>query len=152
ASANQPVELYLYPYQVIVQNWPQAWIVNALTGPTPEQKLSQLASVAWQLQGLKDDANFVVDHATAHIPDAQNNTNHNLYPLGSSDAKRQQRIEYMRSRKAWYESQLDGLQAQVRNANCTGSSWPQACDDLYMKWRDFDSTPEYNQFPLRYIS
>jgi hypothetical protein len=111
-----------------------------------------LTTVASDLSGLIDDSRFIIDNSSAHVPDSKNNTQQNLFALGTTDAKRNERLNYLKTRRAWYQSQLDGLRQAVTAAKCDDTTWGAACSALATKWRDFDSSAEYVQFPVRYIS
>lgn len=161
-SSPAVVMLMLQPYSTIATNWPTAWVENPLA-PSPDDKLEWLASAAFTIQGLITDSQHVIDHGHPHIPDVlgYNATGGNLYALGLTDGKRRKNLDYIKSRNAFYRSELTDLQKAFGENKCalagafSASGQPQTiCDRLANHWQNFDAvaSAEYANFPQRYAS
>lgn len=134
---KQTYKLMAVPYEDIVANWP---VTDPLAPLTAEAKLSRLAEAAWGLTALIDDSDFVIQNAK-------------LFALGTTPAKRDGRIAYIKARRAWYQGQLADMRNRAKNCDVDWSGQP-ACESLYNNWKDFEDfvVAEYDQFPIRYVS
>lgn len=136
-GAKQTFKLMAVPYEDIVANWP---VGNPLAPLTSEQKLTKLAEAAWGLTALIDDSDFMVQNAK-------------LFALGTTPAKRDARIAYIKSRRTFYQAQLADMRNRARDCDVDWAGKP-ACESLYNTWKDFEDfvVAEYDQFPMRYVS
>ncbi|WP_096329297.1 hypothetical protein [Nannocystis exedens] len=136
-GAKQTFKLMAVPYEDIVANWP---VNNPLAPLTSEQKLTKLAEAAWGLTALIDDSDFMIQNAK-------------LFALGTTPAKRDARIAYIKTRRAFYQAQLADMRNRARDCDVDWTGQP-ACESLYDRWKDFEDfvVAEYDQFPTRYVS
>lgn len=137
AGPGQTYKLKAVPYEAIVANWP---VTDPLAPMTSEQKLTRVAEAAWGLTALIADSNFVMQHAA-------------LFALGTTPAKRDARLAFIKARRNWYQGQLDGMRGQAKNCDVDWAGTA-ACEALYNKWKDWETfaVDEYEQFPARYTA
>lgn len=151
---KRPVKVYLQRYDdASVGNLPMAqWALAQFDqGESPTQQLIDLAQVAWNLQELMDDANYVLAHSKAQLP-AMRHEQNNLYALGTTTARRTAELAYVHALLQKYTNDLSELQNAVKNTKCTPSNWPQACDAIHTKWTAMDLEGEFEKLPYRYIA
>ena len=139
-NANGPKNTYklkAVPFESIVANWP---ISDPLAPLTSEQKLTKVAEAAWGLTSLIADSDFVTQ-------------NSKLFALGTTPQKRDARINHIKARRNFYQSQLDSMRSQAKSCDVDWNSTP-ACESLYNKWKEFAAfaVAEYEQFPVRYTA
>jgi hypothetical protein len=133
---KETFKLKAVPYDAIVSNWPSKDILAPLTDA---DKLGIIASAAFTLQALIDDANFVT-------------RNQSLFALGI--AKKAARVNYLTARANHYQAALDDIRKRAKGCD---SDWSPKddrkdhCEKLYDEWKDFESyaIDEYAQFPIR---
>ncbi|MDC0722466.1 hypothetical protein [Nannocystis bainbridge] len=134
---KQTFKLMAVPYEDIVANWP---VGNPLAPITSEQKLTKLAEAAWGLTALIDDSDFMIQNAK-------------LFALGTTPAKRDARVAFIKARRTYYQTQLADMRNRARDCDVDWAGKP-ACESLYNTWKDFEDfvVGEYDQFPMRYVS
>ncbi len=151
---KRPVKVYLQRYDdASVGNLPmQQWaLAEFQQGESPTQELIDLAQVAWNLQELIDDANYVLAHSKAQLPTMRHEQN-NLYALGTTPARRNAELGYVRQLLQKYQGDLGQLQGSVKSTNCTPSNWPQACEAIHTKWTALNMDDEFDKLPYRYVA
>lgn len=134
---KQTYKLKAVPFENIVANWP---VTDPLAPITAEQKLARLGEAAWGLTALIADSDFVAQ-------------NQKLFAIGTTTAKRNARVAYIKDRRAWYQSQLTAMRNQAKDCDVNWNGTP-ACETLYNKWKDWTdfAVAEYDRFPARYTS
>lgn len=133
---KETFKLKAVPYDAIVSNWP---VKDVLAPLTDADKLGIIASAAFTLQALIDDAKYVT-------------SNQALFALGI--AKKTARLNYLTARANRYQAELDDIRKRAKGCD---SDWSPKddrkdhCEKLYGEWKDFEgyAVAEYDQFPVR---
>jgi hypothetical protein len=123
------IKLIAIPYEKIVVDWPKE---NVLAPPTDEDMLGDLATAAWNLISLDEDARFVLDHR-------------DVFAAGTTEKKRHERFAWLEERDRWYQAQLASLRAKAKDCDV---NFDHACKALWDAWHGFDPAREYDHFPV----
>ncbi|GEM_PF-2359807 len=136
SGPEKTVKIIVAPYQLV----PDYVWENPLQGNSKDDYIGMMIVGLWELKAAIKDANFIIDPTTA-----------GMFALGTTQAKRNNRINYIKQLRGVWQQEYDMLLAAAQKCDQNFTTKCQQLGDFYSRYRNLNAQ-WISVLPERYLS